>query len=1439
MREKVIFYDVETFPNDFCLCVKYGLNTRIKFEACEYDEFNKLSSDEDLWWVGYNNYNYDNLIIKFWLDVAHDDYKLIYILNQHLFNNDLSSFEEDKVAIVLEWANKNISMWFDNSKQSMRFGPKWNFKHPFKNNIDLFQLNETTGSLKNAGIILNYKSIMETPIPFGTVLSEANKKLVAKYCFSDVDLTELVYLSMEDKLKVRDTFYKLGLENAHYIPSAQIAENYICYKEAERLGLDLNTWSYRYVTKDIKNKSTPNMNVSDLMLYKELKFNDESFNNLYQILNGCTFSEKSYDKNLTVTQNSNLTHLVDKSAVRLTSGDLKITDIRGNSYQIGVGGMHSHDIKGVWRSNETHCIINFDVKSYYPALIVVNSINPTHIPSMSTTIADVKAKRFEVKNKLKTEGLTKDEIAELKTEDAALKLIMNSGYGKLTALGSKTRDPRCGYEITMTGQIMLLKLIDMVHNQIPDCQLINANTDGICYYINRDSLVVLNDILRSWELITGVELDVEDYNVWAQSGVNSYVSQDGNGKIKSKGFFKLKPESFKETLKPVCVKDAVHKYFIEDKAIDQTIRNNKDYTQFFIGGSVDKEKFITTDGEILKENKIRFIYSKNGIPLKKLKANGTVAKFEGDKKLTLLLDCDASTFPWDDVDYDAYIEKAEDLVTTVYPKIKVKKARSLSSIKFPYYSGVITETAPLGIISLNKFIKDTASPTKTSLKIFEQIAEASKNGDNALKGELKKKLKSFTPGVIVEEFRKYDNIKEFTGLAVLDFDKLESEKALDLKQLLFDKYQSIICCYLSPSIKGVKAIIAIPIVNSVSEFKDYFRAIEKEFGQYEGFDSTSKNPVLPLFTSYDKDILYRTDYILWEEKEEEEIKEKIAPIQDLIVSNEDREFVYNIIKKNIRAIDERQKDGHLGVRATAYTLGGYVGGGYLTEQEAIDLISDLIQQSDYLAHRGSGTIGGYIKTAKEMIENGIKAPLYLAQKQEIKFNEIIEEAGYMPCSQDKPFPLYCLPTVVKDYIELLTEKDHIIADIAACGFLWAASTLIGNSCKLFLNATKTENASLWFALVQPSGTNKTNSLAATTDVISSINQKRIRNYYAAKNGAIDENDEFEEPLLEVADGTIEGILYTHSRYENRNGLGLLSEEIEGWLKRSSPVNPKDKSDRDIWLKMWNNKNASVRLKSRGQSVNLKYPFISVIGSIQPSVISKDQSESNLNSGFLDRIIMCHPRPKERQHRSKTRSRIEDKIPYETAMHKLGEVIKSTMVLEDFEVIPKIYQYSVEGDLEQERVYNMLIDRSNSPDITESLVGLFMKEGQMIDRVALILQVFEDATTSNWSNKEISKENICKATVIMEHLTNQAIELRELTVKIKNINTIINNTKQINRKAICFEILSSGAELENKSMLAHQLNCSRTTLYKWIEEYEKKHNKKILFTNEINNEIKIK
>lgn len=299
-----------------------------------------------------------------------------------------------------------------------------------------------------------------------------------------------------------------------------------------------------------------------------------------------------------------------------------------------------------------------------------------------------------------------------------------------------------------------------------------------------------------------------------------------------------------------------------------------------------------------------------------------------------------------------------------------------SKILFPYYSGNIYKTNVLGHISIADFVRVHNNPKQNTIDVINKVQEAKKNNDLKLKRKLKHQLYSFTPSVYIplNERRCYDKVQYYTGLMQLDFDGIEDvQTAVDLKGWLFEQ-QEVVCSYISPSGLGVKGLINVKQPESKEHFKAIHTAVCSKYEEVGYLDLATKNAMLPLFLSIDKQILSRDFSECQPWVDEDWTTPKYVRLNETQPTNfkstqEDARKTIRILTDKISNIVD---NGHPQVRSAALILGSRAGAGYLTIIEARQEIEFLIKNNNYL-NKG---ISGYLSTALWGISEGYKNPKY-------------------------------------------------------------------------------------------------------------------------------------------------------------------------------------------------------------------------------------------------------------------------------------------------------------------------------------------------------------------------------------------------------------------------------------------------------------------------------
>lgn len=297
----------------------------------------------------------------------------------------------------------------------------------------------------------------------------------------------------------------------------------------------------------------------------------------------------------------------------------------------------------------------------------------------------------------------------------------------------------------------------------------------------------------------------------------------------------------------------------------------------------------------------------------------------------------------------------------------------LDSVSFQFFPAKIWEAKPIGELTLSQFLNAHKNPTQQTIDVISKIQEASRNGDLKLKDELKQNnLYSFVPSVKLDgNGRGLVNIVDYNPIMMVEFDKISHAK--ELKERLFNNLKSVIAAWISPSGKGLKLLIRTPKPKSVEEYKQYYCGIAYYLSQYEGFDGVNYNIVLPLFLSYDKDILIRRDAEEWTQRGGKIDAFKPFEGEFEVPEDIDDETKEKIVQKITYLVNQINDNAHPRIRNISTIFGGFCSQYGFNVDEADDLLCYLIEQNEYMQKN----IRGYCKTAKEFLRKGFLAPLEL------------------------------------------------------------------------------------------------------------------------------------------------------------------------------------------------------------------------------------------------------------------------------------------------------------------------------------------------------------------------------------------------------------------------------------------------------------------------------
>lgn len=322
---------------------------------------------------------------------------------------------------------------------------------------------------------------------------------------------------------------------------------------------------------------------------------------------------------------------------------------------IAFGGIHGAVNNIRIASDDNNVILNYDVSSLYPSIVLNYNYVSRAIPSK-----DLYEEVYHNRLKAKKEG--NKAIAN------AYKLILNTFYGAMNNQYNELYDPSYNLATCITGQILLVELIYKLIEKITSFDGVQFNTDGIMFVINRNEKQAVLDIIHSWEKQHNLIMEEDVIKQVIQRDVNNYVIELEDGHLKYKGGTLSdynKKDSWKHNSLAICA-EAIVKKLVYDTDIAETILNCNDLSKFQMitkTGHTYTGTVRLIDGEYTDIQRVNRVFAGNNPSLGaiyKTKSDG-----KGGTRYDKVANCPLSTvvdgydtFTIDDINKQWYIDYA-------------------------------------------------------------------------------------------------------------------------------------------------------------------------------------------------------------------------------------------------------------------------------------------------------------------------------------------------------------------------------------------------------------------------------------------------------------------------------------------------------------------------------------------------------------------------------------------------------------------------------------------------------------------------------------------------------------------------------------------------------------------------------------------------------------
>ncbi len=267
----------------------------------------------------------------------------------------------------------------------------WHFEKEFNvrvfpdeiDHIDLMEIAPLTGSLKLYAARMHSRSIQDLPIDHTKEVTEEDKAILRSYCENDCDSTIDLCNKLTAAIALREqmsTQYQIDLRSKS---DAQIAEAVIKSECEAKL--------QRRLEKPIHQPGEQfRYRVPEWMQFKTI--------DILPMVKQSEFSLSDKGKVL-------LPDELKEKKIRLTHG----------VYRMGVGGLHSSETQQIVKADTEHVLIDVDVESYYPRILLNQKLYPKHIgPTFLDVYQSLIDRRLQAKRR----------AAELKKEIAKVKQMV-------------------------------------------------------------------------------------------------------------------------------------------------------------------------------------------------------------------------------------------------------------------------------------------------------------------------------------------------------------------------------------------------------------------------------------------------------------------------------------------------------------------------------------------------------------------------------------------------------------------------------------------------------------------------------------------------------------------------------------------------------------------------------------------------------------------------------------------------------------------------------------------------------------------------------------------------------------------------------------------------------------------------------------------------------
>jgi DNA polymerase elongation subunit (family B) len=520
MKKRYV-YDIELFANFFSV-VFIDISDKKNKEIFVIHRSSNRNDILDLinfisnsyTFIGYNSSKYDDLILNYLLI---NKTRLISIMSDSII--------DELFNLSQEIINNSRNRIFYKAEPTKSLS---NYKHSYKS-LDLMSVmafDKNKIGLKKVSVNMKWHKIQDLPKKFNSYINKDEVSEILEYNENDVLITLELLINIIDEIKLRELICKQYDINVMSSSRSDIADKIMTKLYSEMSGIDY--WDF----KDLRDNVTE-VHFKDI-IWDKISFETTSLKELLKSL-----------KNTKVVAEKGNKDFHEKVLVN------------NCIHTMAKGGLHSKMPPMIVEEDDEYCIIDLDYGSFYPNIMILLNIIPPHL---GDPFLDVLKKVTKQRLKAKAEG---DKV----TADA-LKIVINSIYGKLGFEFGYMYSPSCMYKTTINGQLILLKTIENLELHGFEC--FYSNTDGATFKVKKGTEELFYKIANDYANEINIPIEYAEYEKCVIRDVNAYSIKTKEGKVKEKNLFSRKIELDKGYDMPV-ISEALYQYYVNNIPVEDTM----------------------------------------------------------------------------------------------------------------------------------------------------------------------------------------------------------------------------------------------------------------------------------------------------------------------------------------------------------------------------------------------------------------------------------------------------------------------------------------------------------------------------------------------------------------------------------------------------------------------------------------------------------------------------------------------------------------------------------------------------------------------------------------------------------------------------------------------------------------------------------------------------